>query len=301
MKLDIEKIYLFSTIVEKGNFSKAAAHIGVNVSTVTRKMNNLEQSIGTALFIRSSRSLGLTEAGHILYQKSKHLLKDISGVINEIKEVEKPDFGTIRMSCLPTFGKLIIIPMITNKLLQLHNINIHLNLTETLTNPISERLDLTVRIGEQPDSNLYSKSIGTQTWHICASPKLLSQFTMDEIKSFTGLPLIDKYAEHNSLCWKGIEKSNLITYRCNDFHAQLLLALEGVGFCCLPNWVIAASIASGDLINVMDAPFQHSASIYSLRPFLKVNSKIMLFMDLLTESLHSGANITTSPLIPFNI
>lgn len=93
------------------------------------------------------------------------------------------------------------------------------------------------------------------------------------------MPLIDKCAEYNSLCWKGLEKSNVIATRCDDFHAQLMLAIAGLGVCCLPNWVVAPAIASGELVKVMDDPFDRCEAIYALRPFQKASAKVSLAME----------------------
>ncbi|WP_051680465.1 LysR family transcriptional regulator [Vibrio rhizosphaerae] len=273
-----EQLFLFSTVVDQGSFSKAAAHMGVHVSTVTRQIDQLEQRIKAKLLIRSSRFLGLTEAGRYLYEKSKPLLKDLTDTMETIRAIESSTSGVIRMSCLPTFGKMIVIPFLAQCRRQEINLDIHLNLTERLVDPIVERLDLAIRIGEQPDSSLYPQKIGTQTWHICASPQLLARYSAEQIGQFNHLPLIDKCAEYNSLCWKGLEKSNVIAARCDDFHAQLMLAMAGIGVCCLPNWVVAPAIAAGELVKVMDDPFDRCETIYALRPFQQASAKVSLAM-----------------------
>ena len=144
---------------------------------------------------------------------------------------------------------------------------------------------MAIRIGEQPDSCLYSNKIGIQTWSICASPSLLAQFTSEKIKQFTGLLLIDKCIESKSICWKGLEESNYVSARCDDFHAQLMLAVQNIGFCCLPNWVTFSAIANGQLVKVMDDPFLRRDVIYALRPFQKTSAKIALFIKAVKTSL----------------
>ncbi len=283
--LNSELLLLFSTVVDKGSFSKAANYVGVHVSTVTRQMDNFEEAIGVKLFIRSSRYLGLTESGRYLYEKARYLLQDMADTVEEIRTIAQAESGVIRVSCLPTFGKMIVIPSLTRNQHKTSDIQIYLNLTERLVDPIVERLDLAIRIGEQPDSCLYSKPIGVQTWHICASPSLLSHYSSEQISQFKELPLIDKCVESHSLCWKGLEKNNLISARCDDFHAQLMLAVEGIGCCCLPHWVVTSSIVAGKLVKVMDDPFARCETIYALRPFPKANAKVSLFMAQLEEAL----------------
>jgi len=288
-----EQIYLFSIVVDQGSFLKAAHYLGVNVSTVMRHINNLEKSIGAKLFIRSSHYLGLTESGHHLYGKAQGILKELSDIVEEVKAIEQSESGVIQVSCLPTFGKIVIIPFLADNYLKEHNVHINFHFTERLVNPIVERLDLAIRIGKQPDSSLYAKKIGVQTWHICASPELLKQFSSEHIEQFKGLPLIDKCTENSSLCWKGIEKLNVISSRCDDFHAQLMLAIAGIGFCCLPNWVISSSIANGQLIKVMDDPFDRSEPIYALRPFPTANPKLSQFMASIESSLATLSHLSS--------
>jgi len=286
--LNSEQLFLFSLVTEKGSFSKAAKHANVHVSTITRQIDHLEEFVGGKLFIRSTHYLGLTESGQYLYEQSKGILKGMLNTVKEIQYIEESKSGVIRLSCLPTFGKLIIVPTLCK---ENKKINITLNLTEKLVDPIVERLDLAIRIGEQPDSNLYSKKIGVQTWAICASPKLLSQYSQEQISLFNELPLIDKCSEYNSICWNGLEKSNYASARCDDFHAQLMLAVDGLGFCCLPNWVLASAITDGSLIKVKDDPFGRNDPIYALRPFKKANMKVLLFMENITSSLSAVSTI----------
>jgi DNA-binding transcriptional LysR family regulator len=73
-----------------------------------------------------------------------------------------------------------------------------------------------------------------------------------------------------------------------------MMAIEGIGFCCLPNWVIASSIATGKLVKVMDDPFARCETIYALRPFQKANAKVSLFMESIEASLTTVAEIVSS-------
>jgi len=288
-----DQIFLFKTIVEKGSFSKAAQQLGLHVSTVTRQIDRLEESIGAKLFIRSSHFIGLTESGDHLYRESKEILKHLSSVIEDIRQIENAESGEIKISCLPTFCKTVIIPILKKVKQNNQDIQLSFDLTERLVDPIVERLDLAIRIGDQPNSTLYSKKLGEQTWHICASPDLASKHRLTHIDELENMPLIKKYSKNSTVCWNKLEERNHIAAKCDDFHGQLMLAIEGIGFCCLPNWVVHGSIQNGSLVHVLHDPFQRRDTIYALRPFKHPNAKSALLMDEIERSLD---NVSTGLL-----
>ncbi len=283
--LNSEQIYIFSTIVEKKSFSKAANSLGVHVSTMTRRMDELENILNVKLFIRSSRYLGLTEQGSYLYQQSKNILQSIANATEGIQKISESENGSIRLSCLPTFGKVLITPYIRANSTLGSGLHFFVNLTERLVDPITERLDVSIRIGEQPDSSLYRKKIGEQHWKICGSPTLLSQLDDHNLKNLQNLPIIDKCQSKKSLCWLGIENNNDVVVQCDDFYTQLQLAIDGIGICCLPNWVVIEAIRRGELIEVIKDPFFRFDPIYALRPFLNTNIKISKLLVYLEDKL----------------
>ena len=139
-------------------------------SSLVRHIDALESALGAALFVRSTRGLLLTDAGELLLTRAAALMTDITGLRAELSALNETPQGTLRISCLPTFGKTYVLPLLPTLAERYPQLSVDLDLTERLTDPTQERLDAAIRIGEQKDSALYASRIATQRWVMCASP-----------------------------------------------------------------------------------------------------------------------------------
>lgn len=168
-------------------------------------------------------------------------------------------------------------------------LRVDLDLTEKLTVPTEERQDVTIRFGEQPDSNLIATRIGTQRYVICASPRYFDTYGRPEnVEALRQQRLIDKRHRASSLGWREIiggggSAESPYIFECDDFEAQRLMALRGSGIVKLPDWVVGEDLKEGDLEEVALAGFNLSASsgIYMLRALSKPNAKLRVFTDAL--------------------
>src|ERR1700733_594735 len=87
------------------SFSSVARKNGLTASSVARQITSLEEELGVALFIRSTRSLTLTEAGRILFERSERILEDLDEAKQEVMSLRKEVRGSIRLCCWPSFAK----------------------------------------------------------------------------------------------------------------------------------------------------------------------------------------------------
>ena len=128
-------------------------------SSLVRHIDALESALGAALFVRSTRGLLLTDAGELLLTRAAALMTDITGLRAELSALNETPQGTLRISCLPTFGKTCC--RCCRRWRNATQLSVDLDLTERLTDPTQERLDAAIRIGEQKDSALYASRIAT--------------------------------------------------------------------------------------------------------------------------------------------
>src|SRR6185295_11638610 len=83
---DIYELHLFHLVAEHRSFTKAAEIAGLTQSAVTRQMQGIEESLGVALFERTTRSVHLTPAGHMLRTESGRLLGNVDQILQRIRE-----------------------------------------------------------------------------------------------------------------------------------------------------------------------------------------------------------------------
>jgi len=172
---------------------------------------------------------------------------------------------------------------------QYPDLNVELDLTERLADPVAERLDVVIRIGEMADSTLIGTRIALQTRVLCASPAYLAGAgTPQELADIASHRLIDKLHGADLLCWRDVLghparcSHTQPVFGCDDFEAMRQAAVEGLGIAYLPDWVAGPDIQAG-LLNLICPEWstQPSAStgIYALRALRNPPARVSIFMD----------------------
>lgn len=294
-----EFLGVFSDVARDGSFSGAARRRGITPSSVARQIDALEAQLDTPLFLRSTRLLTLTDAGQVLLLRARRVLDELDDVQQEIASMKGSISGVLRVACFPTFGKRYVIPVVAALSAQYPGLRIELDLTERLADPVAERLDIVIRIGNLADSTLIATRIATQRRVLCASPAYLAAMgTPAGVAELYRHRLLDKLHGTDLLGWSDVighplEHGNLqVAFRCDDFDGLRLAALEGLGIGCLPDWVVGADIRAGNLVQVLpgqakDARLQ--TGIHLMRVLAEPAAKVRVFIEALRGFVEGAA------------
>ncbi len=104
MKIDTLGVQAFIAIAEQGGFRKAADALHITQTALTRRLQNLEQSLGVRLVERTTRSVALTPIGRDFLPQCHRLLSDLAAALREIQETGKAHRGDVTFACVPTVG-----------------------------------------------------------------------------------------------------------------------------------------------------------------------------------------------------
>ncbi|MGF6367715.1 LysR family transcriptional regulator [Paraburkholderia sp. MM5482-R1] len=166
------------TAVDGGSLSAAARQLKIPVSTLTRKVADLEELLGTRLLIRTTRKLTLTEAGMSYVAAARRILD----LVREQEHEATGEFSTARGELVVTapvqLGRLHVLPVINQFLAQYPDITVRLLLSDRNIDLIDSHADLAVRIGELPDSNMIATRIGSLRPIVCGSPDFLAKHSL---------------------------------------------------------------------------------------------------------------------------
>lgn len=288
-----EFLGVFADVARECSFSAAARRRGVQPSSVARQIDLLEAQLGTPLFLRSTRQLNLTDAGEALLVRAKRILAELADAQQEVASIRGDIGGTLRIACFPTFGKRYVIPVMAVLASRHPALRFELDLTERLADPVAERLDLVIRIGDLADSTLIATRLATQKRVLCAHPRLFDQKlpprTADELLPYC---LIDKMHGADLLCWSEIlgrplgNDEHQARFMCDDFEAMRLAALARLGIAYLPDWVVGPDINTGDLVEIKLDRMPGAGSevgIFALRALAKPSASVRLVLDELRE------------------
>ncbi len=286
-----EFLGVFVDVSRENSFSGAGRRRGRTPSSIGRQIDALESYLETPLFLRSTRHLTLTDAGETLLVRARQILDSMEDARQEIASMKGEVTGTLRVACYPTFGKRYVLPVMAQLVRQHPDLNVDLDLTERIADPVAERLDVVIRIGDMSDSTLIGTRIATQTRVLCASPAYLRRAgTPSHLSDISRHRLIDKLHGNDLLCWSdvlGHSARNSQTppvFGCDDFDAMRLAAIEGLGIAYLPDWVAGQDINAGLLSQICPEWAKQPAAstgIYALRVLRNPPARVSLFMDTL--------------------
>jgi DNA-binding transcriptional LysR family regulator len=165
------------TAVDRGSLSAAARELKIPVSTLTRKVADLEELLGTRLLIRTTRKLTLTDAGMSYVAAARRILD----LVREQEHEATGEFATAKGELVVTapvqLGRLRVLPVINQFLAQYPDITVRLLLSDRNIDLIDSHADLALRIGELADSSMIATRIGSLRPIVCASPAFLANHT----------------------------------------------------------------------------------------------------------------------------
>ncbi len=284
----------FVTVVQTGSFSKAALKLGVSKSHVSKKITQLEQDLGIQLLHRSTRKLVLTEIGVIYHQRCKKILDDIFETEAMIMESKIVPQGILNISMPATLGEQFLVPLLGEFMQQHRELIVNAKITTRTIDIIEEGMDLAVRLGHLPDSNLMARKLGETRWIVCASPDYLDEYGTPQLPDDLQQHRCLTFGLHgfkHEMTWDFSSTGKKQTFRINPVFisnngaALIAAARKGVGLTFLPEFFSATDLTENKLQHVLIDCFQDMpiSAIYPYSHYLL--PKVRLCIDFLVEAL----------------
>lgn len=250
----VDALTLFVKVVDAGSLSGAARVLGLSLASVSRHLTAIEQNAGTRLVVRTTRSLVLTDAGRLYYERAKRILTEIEELETAILADATVPTGRLHVSGPTLFGRVFMLPLLGRFLAANPRVTMDVTLLDRQVNLVEEGIDLAIRIGELDDSSLIVRKLGSLLWVIAAAPRYLDQ---------RGQPkTLDDLAQHDCLVftqrpigaeWRVFKDGQALDYRVpvkmrsNTLDGVVAAAVEGVGLVRAPAWQVIEHVAAGRL------------------------------------------------------
>jgi DNA-binding transcriptional LysR family regulator len=282
----------FARVVEAKSFSAAAERLGVTKSAVSKQVARLEASLGTRLLRRTTRSLSLTQAGELLYERAAQALALLRLAGGELSELSQEPRGKLRVTAPVTYGRLRIVPRLREFLVRHPHIELQLVLLDRPVDLAAEGFDLAVRLVPKLPADVIARPLETAQYKVvakagyfrrAAAPKL-----PNDLKDVNCL----RYEATEALSiWQFTGPSGAAKVRINgnvavnNSEALRELALQGAGVAVLPHFLVDADLQRGSLEEVLRGwrvkpPFAPDAHIIWL-PDRHLTPKMRAFIDFL--------------------
>lgn len=163
---------VYNRICELGSLSAAARALGISRPMVSRYLEQMEKWAGARLVNRSTRKLTLTAAGEKVLQKTRTL----SQISQEIEDQSVKDLpsGTLRVACAHFTAMHIIVPVLPDLLQRYPQLRIELDVNNHPVSLVGERIDVAIRITDNPEPGMIARRLGECRSVLCASPHYLA-------------------------------------------------------------------------------------------------------------------------------
>jgi DNA-binding transcriptional LysR family regulator len=169
----IAQIVSFVAVVEAGGFSQAGGRLSLPKSTISHRVQQLEDRLGVRLLHRTPRVIHLTQEGGRFYQRCVRILAELEEAEEEIRQEPKEPTGTLRLSMPIEFGMQILSSLLIDFAESHPRVRLKLELTSRNVDIVEEGYDAVVRIGTLEDSALISRRILSIPRGLYASPQYL--------------------------------------------------------------------------------------------------------------------------------
>jgi DNA-binding transcriptional LysR family regulator len=241
--------------VEAGSLSAASRRLGMPLTTVSRRIAELEAHLGARLLNRTSRRLDLTEAGGDYHAAARRILEDVA----EAERSAAGEYATPRGDLVVTaplvFGRLHVLPVVIEFLKAYPEVDVRLVLNDRIVNLAEDHVDLALRIGELPDSRLVATRVGAISRVVCGSPAYLAacgrparpaDLAGHDCVTFDNLVPQDRWSFAD-----GVSVPVRVRLAVNQAEAAIDAAVAGIGLTRVLAYQAAAALAEGKLKTVL--------------------------------------------------
>jgi len=292
---------IFVSTVAEGSFSAAGRQLGLPPSSVSRHIAALEKQLGAELLTRSTRTMGLTEAGRVYHGHARKILADIEAANTLVAAMEQAPQGMLTLYTRPSISARLIAPVLPEFLSRYPGISIRIHVADRSPDTIPDGVDILIRFGLGASSSLKSQKIVDTQRLLLASPAYIARH---------GVPLaIADLREHNCLAfpvapeatWRFHGAGGAQDHRprgnlqANDVDALRAAMVGGLGISVLHEWMVRDELYSGKLVPLLrdykvTTGQTFSTAIYAIyHPRQARVARISVFLKYLLEQSRGAA------------
>src|SRR5471030_58747 len=260
-----DRLHCFIAVVEKGSLSAAALELGMAVSSVSRKIVALETELGSRLLLRSSRHVVVTDSGERFLPRARNILAELAEGKAAVQELDSEPRGLLTVTAPAAFGRLHVAPAIAHFLQRHPLLEVDLHVSDEIVDLAARRVDVAVRAGILPDSDLVASRLALQNRLLCASPAYLARHGWpkkpEDIVHHHCLTVSGRPSPGGWWTFEGVNHNQALPVkgplRCDDTDSLLHAAIGGLGIVHLASWLVSDAIVAGQLVPIFPmAPAQ---------------------------------------------
>ena len=303
MSIDnLRGVSAFVKAVEGGSIAAAARQLGISAAAASQNIARLEAQVGSRLLQRTTRSLALTDAGQVYFDRVRELVLQLENAQAAAAEFAGQPQGHLRVASSVAFGRHVVAPLLPAFMAAFPQVSVELVLTDRNTDHLKEGLDASIRFKAQLEPGLVARRLAVVPLVFCAAPAYLQR---------AGTPAgPHELQEHVCLVCRMANDGRILPWPflrdgerfepvirrsivCNDIDALAAMAVAGAGVTRLATFVVRPLLESGALVPLFTRRRQPSQADPEPLEFYAcfqerrhVPPKLRAFVDFLARALH---------------
>ena len=284
---------IFVHVVDAGSFSAVARHRRIGQPAVSKAVIQLEEWLGVRLLLRSTRSVVPTEAGRVFYERAKRTIEEADEAVVAARGSACGLSGKLRVSTSVCFGRLHVIPNLSAFLAEHPDLDLELVLDDRNVDLVNEGIDVALRMGAMPDSNMTTRRIGERRHIVVATPAYLQRH---------GTPLSPgELIDHQAVIYTRGGGGQSWMFRKDTAEVSVVLqgrlkvtAAEGLreavncdmGFAVASEWLFSPELRSGKVVEILEDWALPSTNLSAVYPTGRLAStKARAFVSFVERSM----------------
>ncbi len=286
----LSKAAVFVAVVRCGSFSGAAKSLQLARSTVSENIRALESEFGVKLLNRTTRSLGLTEEGGLLYERMEIILSAWDDAWTLLGNRREEPSGTLRVTAPSGLATSFVAPALCTLLRAFPAVSTELIVDDSVRDIVSDGIDLAIRMGTPADSGLVARLLGNDPRILVTSPELAATISKDptELSSqdwigHSDLSLSPQSFIMHSGSPDGIKVEITPTYRAHasNVEGMVSLLLGSLGIARLPSLLVRQQLLDGSLVALFPEYVKVTVPVHALYPSRQLMPRTIAFLDIL--------------------
>ncbi|WP_426165338.1 LysR substrate-binding domain-containing protein [Pseudoduganella sp. R-34] len=293
--LSTDDLSFFCAVASQPSLSATARLLDVTPSSVTQRLQAIEDKLRLKLADRQGRGIALTEQGQLLAERAQTILAEMDSLQRALHEQRNELAGRLRVLAPMGFGSAHIAPLAARFRAQHPALAFELELSDRPNLRLHEGWDVVIHIGAMRDSSLRQQVLARNRRYLCAAPSYLARHgsprSLEQLAGHACLALREN--EEDATRWKlmppGASQFRTLriepTLACNDGRVVKQWALDGHGIMLRSEWDVAGELRSGALCRVLPDHVLPEADIVALLPAnaRQRPQRTRLFVDFLKQ------------------
>jgi len=286
---DLNKLNTFVRVAQRRSFTKAAAELRTRPSVISKRIKELEESLGFSLLNRSTHGLVLTEAGEGLFQQCLEILSKLDDYVTERRNIETGPFGTLRVQATSGYARFVLAPLATKFVEKHPGVRVYLSVVPENFISAEDGFDIIVSSHKPSLPGIVAHDLGVIRHVICGSPAYFRKFgrpkAPQDLRAHNCLT--DLYSGPRSWPFQNSSRPLLVEVKgslsSNSNAVLIRMALDDCGVIRVPLHTVKAEIAGKklDVIfkNVSLSPERMCAYYAKAKPLPAKTSDFINFLE----------------------